>query len=176
MKKIISTSVLALAVLAGADVMAEPTYRGLSSEGTGNAKATLETGIVVEETGDGMDFGTITRFGANPTGTVTLSQSGVVTGNDVLKQTAGTPAAGVIKVSGAENTPVQTVTYTGAKLSNGNGKTIDLTVDGPATADLTTGETTLNVGGSFTLDGTEPDGEYSTKSTGGEAYTVTVAY
>lgn len=173
MKKILSTSVIALAVLAGTNVMAEGHTPAV---GTGNARATLETGIVVEEQ-DEMNFGTITRLGDNPAGTITLSQEGTRTSSsESLEVTQGTAAAGVIKISGAANTAVDSITYGKATLSNGSGKTIELQAAGPATADLTTGEATVKVGGTLTLDGTEPDGEYSTKSDGGEPYNVTVAY
>ena len=168
MKKVISASVLTLALLAGTNVMAR------EAEGTGDAKATLETGMQVEGK-DVVDFGTLTRFGSGA-GTVSLSTSGTLTDTDTIKGD-GNATVGTVELTGAHDTVITDIQYGAATLSNGSGKTITMTVDGETTDKLDAeGKATLSVGGSLTLAGDEPDGEYSTEKADGVPYKVTVSY
>ena len=172
MKKLLATSVVAIMAVLSTGARAEST-----AEGQGNAKAKLATGVVVEEN-EVMDFGTVTRAGADATGTVTLARTGVVSSSDDAVVTS-TGAAGEIKITGTKDTVISSITYTDAKLSNlESGDALTVAVDGPTTADLSaTGSATIKVGGSFTLAGGEADGDYSTDaSAGGTPYKVTVAY
>ena len=169
MKKLLATSVVAIMAVLSTGARAEST-----AEGHGDAKAKLATGVSVTQKQE-MDFKTLTRTSVDVAGEVVLAaDTGVIT-TPTGVSSSGTGDSGVMTISGAPNTEIATIEYEDAVLNDGNGNELTVSIQGPASTTLAAdGKADIKLGGTLTLNGQEPDGDYTTAN--GTSYKVTVTY
>lgn len=155
MKRI--TKFLSIAV-----VMSCFTASALSQTASASATATIVTPISITKDVD-MNFGNV-AVNANP-GTVVLTPAGgrSVTGGCSLPATTGTVAAASFTVTGTAGFSYSITLPAGATTisSGGNNMTVNTWTSSPTpTGTLTGGTSTLTVGATLNVAGSQPAGEY----------------